>query len=391
MRYANQRRGVYHRRNQKQFAVEGYAKNVVVFMAINKIARAVSTVPFKLLRKENELDDDHPLAELIARPNPECAWSKYLESVVAYYALTGNSYVELVKSGNYAELWPLRPDRTKVRTSSKTMDGWVYDCNGMIKEWDKDAEDFLHLKMFNPVDDFYGMSPLEAAAFSIDTHNEAGKWNAALLQNSAKPSGALVYKNEHGAAMSDKQREALKEELRTMYEGAANVGRPMLLENLDWQSMGMNAVDLDYVNGKNMSAREIASALGCPAQLLGIPGDSTYSNFSEARQSFYEDTVLPLHQHIMDEHVRWLGGDPAITVKQCTDDIPALVQKRQLRAQMLVSADWMTINEKRIASGLDPVSVPEADQVMAPAGKVPLGIDAEHDAIDNALLQGNDQ
>ena len=58
----------------------------------------------------------------------------------------------------------------------------------------------LHMRLFHPLDDHYGLSPIEAAATSIDIHNQASKWNKALLDfdlaqlrwDAARPSGALV-------------------------------------------------------------------------------------------------------------------------------------------------------------------------------------------------------
>src|SRR4029079_10912364 len=122
----------------------------------------------------------------------------------------------------------------------------------------------LHVKSFHPLDDWYGMSPLEAAAFSIDQHNDAAKWNATLLQSSGRPSGALVYKPPYPDspdALGDAQRAALKEELDNFFTGAQNAGRPLVLEGgLDWKEMSMSPKDMDWLAGKDVSAREIALA-----------------------------------------------------------------------------------------------------------------------------------
>jgi HK97 family phage portal protein len=93
----------------------------------------------------------------------------------------------------------------------------------------------LHLTLFHPADDHYGLSPMEAAATALDIHNAAGAWNKALLDNAARPSGALVV---GGTALTDAQFERLKGELETNYQGAGNTGRPLLLEGgLDWKQM----------------------------------------------------------------------------------------------------------------------------------------------------------
>jgi phage portal protein BeeE len=59
----------------------------------------------------------------------------------------------------------------------------------------------LQLTFFNPVDDYYGLSPLEAAACAVDTHNAAAAWNKALLDNAAPPSGALAYAGPDGLVL----------------------------------------------------------------------------------------------------------------------------------------------------------------------------------------------
>jgi phage portal protein BeeE len=51
------------------------------------------------------------------------------------------------------------------------------------------------------------MSPIEAAAVAIDTHNAAAGWNKALLDNAARPSGALVYAGADGTVLTDAQHE----------------------------------------------------------------------------------------------------------------------------------------------------------------------------------------
>ena len=107
----------------------------------------------------------------------------------------------------------------------------------------------LHVKLFNPVNDHYGLSPIEAAATALDIHNTASKWNKALLDNSARPSGALVYTARDGNLSPD-QFDRLKTELEQGFQGAAHAGRPLLLEGgLDWKSMSLTPKDMDFIEG----------------------------------------------------------------------------------------------------------------------------------------------
>ena len=166
----------------------------------------------------------------------------------------------------------------------------------------------LHLALFHPLDDHYGLAPLEAAQQSLDLHNAAARWNKALLDNSARPTGALVY--SAGAGQSDRRRSStrLKGELEAAFQGAANAGRPMVLEGgLDWKSIGISPKDMDFIEAKHAAAREIALAFGVPPMLLGIPGDNTYANLAEANRALWRQTIVPLVRRVADDLSFWLA------------------------------------------------------------------------------------
>ncbi len=150
----------------------------------------------------------------------------------------------------------------------------------------------LHLRAFHPLDDHYGAGNLEAAAQAIATHNAAARWNRALLDNAARPSGALVFEGE---TLSAEQFERLKQEMETGFAGAANAGRPMLLEGgLKWQPLSLSPADMDFAGSHAAAARDIALAFGVPPMLLGLPGDNTYANYREANRALWRLTILPL-------------------------------------------------------------------------------------------------
>ncbi|MEQ1731850.1 MAG: phage portal protein, partial [Vicinamibacterales bacterium] len=188
----------------------------------------------------------------------------------------------------------------------------------------------LHMKLFHPANDHYGLSPIEAAASAIDLHNAAARWNKALLDNSARPSGALVYSS--GAQMTTEQFERLKGELEASFQGTRNAGRPLLLEGgLDWKAMSLSPRDLDFMEAKHAAAREIALAIGVPPMLLGIPGDNTYANYAEANRAFWRQTVLPLVHRTTRAMSGWLspafGGE--LRLAPDIDAVEALSPERE--------------------------------------------------------------
>ncbi len=287
--------------------------------------------------------------------------------------VAGNAYIEAVSldSGGSAagdvtvrELHTLRPDRMKVVPGS---DGWPeayeYTAGGRTVRFTDPGEGalspILQLSLFHPLDDHYGFAPVEAAAVALDLHNAAGNWNKALLDNSARPSGALVYTAKDGGNLSAEQYERLKAELETGFTGAARAGRPLLLEGgLDWKAMSLSPKDMDFLEAKNSAAREIALAFGVPPMLLGIPGDNTYANYKEANAAFWRGTVLPLTAKIAGAIGAWLApafGDQ-LRLWFDADQVDALSADREALWARVAAADFLTVNEKRAAVGYDAVA-----------------------------------
>src|SRR5206468_5905281 len=189
----------------------------------------------------------------------------------------------------------------------------------------------------------------EAASVAVDTHNAAAKWNKALLDNAARPSGALVYTGSDGIGLSSGQFERVKRELDDLYQGARNAGRPMVLEGgLDWKPMSLTPKDMDFMEAKHTAAREIALAFGVPPQLLGIPGDNTYSNYQEANRVFFRATVLPFANRVGAALSAWLS--PAfgtVRVLVDADQLDALASDRAALWSRITDAPFLTTNEKR--------------------------------------------
>ena len=339
-------------RNYAAMAREGFAGNAIGYRCVRMIAEAASSVPLLLYKGANEIET-HPLLDILRRPNPSQTGRELIENIISYLLLAGNSYIEVSSlDGTPRELMALRPDRMKVVPG---VDGWPshYEYSVYGETAKLPAERLLHIRMFNPVDDYYGQSPLEAAQRSIDTHNSASAWNKSMLDNAARPSGALVFaaSDDH---LTSEQFDRLKSELETSYQGAANAGRPMVLEGgLDWKEMGFSPKDMDFISAKNSAAREIGLAFGVPPMLLGIPGDNTYANYAEANRTFWRQTVIPILGKVTDALEGFIGQQFGADLKLSfdLDQVEALSHDRDALWARVNAATFLTADEKRAAVG----------------------------------------
>ena len=338
----------------------GYGRNAVAQRAVRLVCEAVGGAP--LVASEPGL-----LALVTARSGG----LGLLETVAAQLQLHGNAFVQVLRGADdgAAALYALRPERVTVEADAS---GWPaayrYQVGSRVQRFGGDAPrpEVIHLKAFHPLDDHYGMGCLPAAASAIAAHNAAGVWNRALLDNAARPSGALVYDPGDGSVLSPEQFARLRAEMEQGFAGAAQAGRPMLLEGgLKWQALSLSPAEMDFVGLKAAAAREIALAFGVPPMLLGLPGDSTHANYREANRALWRLSVLPLAAAILDGLAQGLSGwfaDARLSVD--LNRVPALSEDRERLWSSVTAADFLSADEKRA-------------QLDLPAAPAALGVNDE--------------
>jgi len=342
----------------------GFLGNPMGFRVVRLISEAAAALPLVLQDCERRFEM-HPVLDLIRRPNPAQGKAEFLEAIYAQLLLGGNAYVEGVapEGGMPTELHVLRGDRVSVVPGP---DGWPagydYTVGSRTHRFvmADGAQPICHVRAYHPLDDHYGLSPMEAAATAIDVHNSASRWSKALLDNAARPSGAIVFRGAEGQAqMTPEQFERLQTEMEMHHQGARNAGRPMLLEGgLDWKPMGFSPSDMEFHKTKEAAGREIAIAFGVPPMLVGMPGDATYANYQEANRAFYRLTVLPLAAKVTAALSHWLSSQrgEAVELRPDLDQIPALATERDQQWRRVTEAGFLTDAEKRALLGLPKVA-----------------------------------
>ena len=227
LQFDNGGRARWTPRDYAALAREGFLKNAIVHRCVKLVSENVAAAPYLVVDEGAHPLGTHPLLELIARPNPRDDRAGFLEGIAASLLVAGNAYIEAVAIENAVRaVHALRADRMRVVPG---VDGWpqAYDyvAGGQTVRFAQAGAlpPILHLKLFHPLDDHYGFAPLEAAAVAVDVHNSAAVWNKALLDNAARPSGALVYSGPEGAVLADNQFERLKRELELSPAGMPGV------------------------------------------------------------------------------------------------------------------------------------------------------------------------
>lgn len=378
---------VWSPHNYENFAKETYLRNVIAYRCISLIARSVASVHWSVMREQKDgtvtESINHPFYRVLERANPDESWSFFALKSTAYLVMSGNCFLEKIgpqsgpNQGMARELHSLRPDRMKILTDAAIgrVSGYEYTVGARSTKWERNTVngkcDILHMKDFHPTDDFWGAAATIPASRDIDTSNEATKWNKKLLENEGRPGMLFMVKG----MLTDQQYDRLEKRLKEDYSGTDNVGKNMIVEGdqgTEVRPYGYSPTDLDFTEGGRELARKIAFAYGVPPMLVGIPGDNTYSNQKEARQAFWEDTVIYYLNYFAQELNYWLFDEQEFYIDYKLDDIPALAPKREARWKMAEESDFLTINEKRVMQGLSEID--GGDVILVPGTMIPLSM-----------------
>lgn len=365
-------RPVWTSRNYEALANEAFVRNAIAYKCVKMIATSAAMAPWLLAGRDGAEIETHPLLDLLNRPAPMIGGHALFEAFYAYLMLSGNGYLLAETVGRNRppkELWTLRPDRTRVIGGRYgTPSAYEYEANGLRRTFEVDpltgAGDILHLKEFHPTNDWYGLGRVEPAAYAVDRHSAASAHNKALLDNSARPSGALIFmpvKGEGGSEQSAPPSviEAATKELNSRHGGSTNAGKPFVFGgNVKWEEMGLSPRDMDFAVGKDDAARDICAAFGVP-HLLVVPGSATYSNMAEAKLDLWEQTILPLLDLTLDGLNAWLVprfGD-GLQLSIDLDAVSALEPRRESKRKStveLVTAGILSPDEAREALQYEP-------------------------------------
>ena len=355
--------------NFAAFITEGYELNACVYFCINLVANTAARVNWKLVDTSTDEEiRDHPILTIMDRPNVMQGWSGLLEYTITDYLLSGRAFINLHGAPNHppTEMYVLRPDYVLQQFDAKIEPYYIYGGGAAETPQTIGSSRMVFIQATNPRRTINGLSPMRPGARSIDLNNKGREWNNNLLQNGAKLSG--IFATPPDARIDDSTYKRLKSEIQDSYSGARNAGKSIVLtDGMTFTPLELTPAEVSWVEGLNLSAREICNIFGVPPVLWGDPDLAKYSNYQEARLSLYTETVVPLLDYIGDEFNHTLVphyGDN-LRLYPCWDSCEGLAPVRQrqedfrtsiwTRAESAYSCGLVTLNEARAEAGLPAV------------------------------------
>jgi HK97 family phage portal protein len=333
-----------------------------------------------------EVDPMDDLARLIERPNPLQSWSDFIENSMGFMEITGNSYTHgtMLSDGRFGELWIMPPQYTEI-IANKSSETLITGYNLMLYGYKQPipVETVLHMKYWNPDYSYagshlYGMSPLMSARRTVRASNDNIEALSKALQNNGA-SGMIFPDDPDLTTLSESQRSDIQRFFDTNKSGADRYKSVLATTaKMGWTPFGMSPIDLEIIESKKMSMRDLCNIYGYPSEMMNDPDNKTNSNKKESRKQLYQDCVVPKLERFYSELNRFVVPRfERVTGKKYhidydTSSIEALQEDISEKVEWLSKAWWIAPNRKAEEMNFEPNDNPIFDEPFIPTGLVPL-------------------
>ncbi len=346
----------------KSKMLEQYGKSLYVFACISKIASKTASINWKLNKIINSAGDTkeiftHPALDLIYKPNPFQTKTDFIENLVINLKCTGDAFVFKVRnnSGKIVELWNLRPDMMTILTDpTEFIKGYSFSkSDGTTVNFR--TEDIIHIKYPDPLNQYFGMSPIQAAQKRIQTEEYATEWQRDFFLNSARPD-ALI-KNPQTTLTPD-QKIDIREGWNKLYKGRGNSSKVAILEGgLDYQLISLSQKEMDYIESLKFTRDDVLVAFHTPKPIVSITDDVNRANAETAMFIFLSETIEPEIRRIVENFNEQLCyeefGDEFYY--DFDDPTPANRELELKEYSEGIQNNYLLINEVRSKEGKPPV------------------------------------
>lgn len=259
-----------------------------------------------------EPDHDHPLAQLLRRPNPHMSQFQLMQITGLLIALKGGAaWLRLGENGDRVgpggetkELWPVSYDSLSPIHKDGQQVGWALTLpkgfggsTGSVT-----IPIFMHelieFKFPDPESPSMPISPLTAAAAGISLDMSVMQLNQQILNNGGQPSGVLATDNK----LQLPAIEELQSVWQESYQGTWNAGRiPIMHSGLKWINTSINNKDMQYMEGRRWNRDEILAIMGVPKASVGVTDDLNYATQVAQDRNLWTKRLLPIMRLIEDE------------------------------------------------------------------------------------------
>ena len=357
----------------------------VYFACCKVLSEALGKLPLKVQQATPahgiRVARENPYYRMLnERPNRYMAASTFWSTMELCRNHYGNAYAWIdTREPLKPQLWPLDPTAVQVYYDNARRLDQVPDVYyrvstpaGVIV---MGSEEVLHFKSHNTLDGLVGISVREQLASTIQGNAKAQEYINKLYESGMTAKAVLQYT----ANLKDENVQALTRGLEAYAKGAM---KEKGIENIipvpfgvTLTPLNLKLADSQFLEIKQYTALQIASAFGVKPYQVGDYTKSSYASAEAQQLSFLVDTLLYIVKQYEEEIAYKLLTDEQETagyhVKFNTAVILRADQQTQINTlSAAVSSFLMTPNEAR--ERLDLPSKPGGDQLLGNGASIPV-------------------
>ena len=280
------------------------------FACMKVLSEGIGKLPLKLQqhtdKKGVEQLRNHALYNILGnRPNKYMSSTTFWSTIEFNRNHYGNAYALISGYGSKTQLWILPSDKVKIWYDDKKILGNVEDIYYIYyagaKQYKFTSEQILHFKTSNTLDGITGISVKDQLAMTIE-----GNVKSQGLVNKMYDSGftAKAVLQYTGSLSDDNSKKFVKgiEDYATgklKNEGIENIIPIPIGATLT--PLNIKLADNQFIEVKQYSALQIASAFGIKPYQIGDYTKSSYASAEAQQLSFYIDTLLYIIKQYEEE------------------------------------------------------------------------------------------
>lgn len=335
--------------------------------AVSFLARNIAQLGIHLYERRGDTDrqrvTDHPLAQLLMRPNPWTTRYRFLSTLIHDFAIYDNAYWWKVKGGDSGPRLVHLPAPLMTPKGDNWLTPDYFEFRGQRGVKLIPVAELVYFRGYGGISDS-GISPIEALRQVLREEWTAGEMRESVMRNGARHSGYLQRPIE-APKWSEDARARFKREWQGQYGGdyATDAGgTPLLEDGITFEAASQTAEELQYIEGRKLTDEEVTRAYFIPPPMVGILDKATFSNITEQHKMLYQDCLGPPLVMVQDEIELQLLPDfePVDPYRFYTEfnlmeKLTGNVEQRDASITQSVGAPWRTINEGRALANLPPV------------------------------------
>jgi len=343
------------------YALDGFNRNSLIYAAIMYKVFAQMNAPLRAMVDTAQGVEvaplDHPLAQLLNRPNLFQSGAEFENQNTVYKNLAGQTFVLLVRpprGGFPLALYSLRPDRVwiipqdirRIAADWNIKGYWYVPVGKSLRDGlPVLPQDMMHIRLPNPADSLmgmgYGMAPLSPMARTGDVDNEITEFLKQFFEHGTQLGGIVSFNVD----IDDDAAARIEERWQQVYGGHQHWGKVIAAGGgAQFQPLSMSFRELGFAELDERNESRILMPFGVHPILLGTRlglERSTLTNYPTARTSFWEDRFVPELQLSEVEYQYYLrtkdGAYPAYdlsTVPALQKNISELVDAARAMCEM---------------------------------------------------------